>query len=159
AERHAAHPLGLEDVTALLRGFLEEPGLRRDGAAHADHAGQPLLCADLRPLEPIVPRGRTAVPHPWLAPAAQPTPARDSVAPPLAHDTADQIEAVGLSQGPPGPETGGGQPLAPAPEPVGVQPPEVHAPLDVLLHAAGRLQRAVPAMARIDVLGADLSCG
>src|SRR5262249_24655814 len=43
-------------------------------------------------------------------------------------------------------------------EPVGVQPPVVDALLEIDAHGAERRQRAIPAVARIDVLGSD-GCG
>ena len=40
---HARHALALQDLLDLARRLLEEPGLRRHRAAHADHAGQALI--------------------------------------------------------------------------------------------------------------------
>ena len=100
-------------------------------------------------------RGGAEVPHPGLAVAGQQAPARELVARPLADDRAREIADVVLVEDEHGAEPGGGQRLAGAAETVGVQAAEVHALLEVHLHVAGRLQRPIPAVARVHVVGRD----
>ncbi len=154
-ERHAGHALGLEDIADLLRGPPEQAGLGRDGAAHADHAGQRLLGGNLRGVEPVVSRGRAEVPHPGLAGARQQAPAGELVARPLADDRAREIADVVLIEREHRAQARGGQRLPGAAETVGVQAAEVHPLLEVHLHVAGRLQRPVPAVPRVHVVGGD----
>src|SRR5206468_3326223 len=61
AERHSGDALGAQDVANLYRRLLEEPRLGRDGAAHADHAGEGLAGRNLRRVETVVAGGRAEV--------------------------------------------------------------------------------------------------
>ena len=103
----------------------------------------------------MVARGRAEVPHPRLAVAGQQAPARELVARPLADDGAGEIADVVLVEDEHGAEPGGRQRPARAAEAVGVQAPEIHALLEVDLHVAGRLQRTIPAVAGVHVVGRD----
>src|SRR4030095_4589842 len=76
AERHPGDAFGAQDVADLRCRLLEEPRLGRDGAAHADHAGQGLSGRDLRRVETMMAGGRAEVPHPRLAVPGPETPAR-----------------------------------------------------------------------------------
>jgi hypothetical protein len=154
SERQVAHALGLEDVADLLRRLLEEPCLRRHRAAQADQSRQRLLLRDPRRVELVVPRGGAEVPHPRLAVAGQQTPARELVPGPLADHGAREIADVVLIEDEHGTEARAREGLAGAREAVGVQPPEVDALLEVDLHVAGRLERTVPAVPRIDLIDA-----
>src|SRR6185295_18858325 len=145
--------LGLEDVADLLGRLLEEPGLRRHGAAHADHARQRLLRGDLRRIETMVPRRGAEVPHPGLAVAGEQAPARELVARPLADDRPREVADIVLIEDEDGAQPRAGQRLAGAAQTIGVQAAEVDALLEVHLHVAGGLERPVPAVARVHVLG------
>ena len=147
-----ATPSALQDVADLHRRLLEEPRLGRDGAAHADHAREGLAGRDLRRVEAMVARGRAEVPHPGLAVPGEQAPARELVARPLADDGAREIADVVLVEHEERAEPRPRQRLARAPQAVGVQAAEVDALLEVDLHVSGRLERAVPAMARVHVV-------
>src|SRR5256885_1924170 len=143
---------------ALIASTLSEPiSYRRllASATHADHARQRLTLGDLRRVEPMVACGRAEVPDPRLARAGQQAPARELVACPFADDRAREVADVVLVEHEHGPEVGFRQRLARAAEAVGVQPLEVDTLLEIDLGVAGRLERPVPAMARVDVIGAD----
>src|SRR5207244_13495271 len=85
----------------------------------------------------------------------QQAPARELVARPLADDGPGQITDVVLVEHEHGAEPGFRERLARAAEAIRVQALEVHALLEVHLRVAGRLERTIPAVSRIDVLGAD----
>src|SRR2546427_5416988 len=101
----------------------------------------------------MVARGRTEIPDPRLAVAGEQAPARELVARPLPDDGAGEIADVVLVEHEERAEAGARQRLARAPEAIGVETMEVHALLEVHLRVTGRLQRPVPAMARIHVVG------
>src|SRR5262249_38644552 len=92
---------------------------------------------------------------PRLAVARQQTPARQLVARPLANDRAGEITDVVLVEDEDSAEPRSGERLARAAEAIGVQAPEVHALFEIHLHVAGRLERTIPPVAWIDVVGCD----
>src|SRR5215510_166124 len=96
AEGHPGDAFGLQDVADLDGRLLEEPGLRRDGAAHTDHPRERLARRNLGRVEPMVTRGRAEIPYPRLAVAGQQAPARELVARPLPDDGAGEIADVVL---------------------------------------------------------------
>src|SRR5207237_3047717 len=95
------------------------------------------------------------IPDPRLAGAGQQAPPRELVARPLADDGAREIADVVLIEDEHGAEPGLCQRLPRAAEAIGVEALEIHALLEVHLRVPGRLQRPIPAVARIHVLGAD----
>ena len=106
-----------------------------------------------RRVEPVVAGGGAEVPHPRLAVAGQQAPARELVARPFADDGAREIADVVLVEDEDGAQPRARQRLAGAAQPVGVQAAEIDALLEVHLHVAGSLERPVPAVARVHVLG------
>ena len=154
AERHARHALAGQDGLDLPRGRLEEPGLGRDRATHAHHAGQALVRRQLRRGEPVVPRRRAEVPHPGLAVAGEEAPAGELVARPLADDGARDVADVVLVEqraGRPAPTSASARRVRP--RRYVVQAAEVHPLLEIHLGVAGRLDRPVPAVLRVDRVG------
>src|SRR4030095_6840356 len=123
----------------------------RDGAAHADHAGQRLARRNLRRVETMMARGRAEVPHPGLTVPGQETPARQLVARPLADDGAREIANVVLVEHQERAECRVLKRRARATQRIGVQAAEVDALLEVDLGVTGRLERTIPAMAGVHV--------
>src|SRR5690349_23345420 len=107
----------------------------------------------------MVPRGGAEIPDPRLAGARQQAPARELVARPLADDGAGQIADVVLIEHEDRAKPRLCERLARATEAVRVQALEIDALFEIDLHVAGRLQWPIPAMARINVVGADGASG
>src|SRR5450432_1006373 len=100
--------------------------------------------------------GRGAeIPDVGIAVAGQERIARQLVARPLADDGAGGVADVVLVEREQRAETGIGERRACSRQAVVVQSTEVDALLEIDLSVAGRLQRAVPAKMRIDVVRAD----
>src|SRR6185369_5570994 len=105
--------------------------------------------------EPMVFGGRTEIPDIRVAVAGEQRVARQLVACPFADHGAGGVADVVLveAQQRAQPRLGQGRPRAG--QPVVVQPAEIDPLLEVDLHVARRLQRPVPAVMRIDVIGSD----
>ena len=131
----------------------KSPDFGDTAPAHADHAGQAMRGLEPGRVEAVMPGRRAEVPHPGLAVAGEEAVADELVARPLADHGAGDVADIVLVEDEEGAQPGAGQRLPRAPEPVGVQPPEVHALLEVHLHVAGRLDGPVPAMPGVRRVG------
>ena len=125
---------------------------RADGAAHAEHARAAVSFVQPRRVELVMLRGRAEVPDVGLAVAGDQRVAQQLVARPLADDRARRVADVVLIERQQRAEAAARERLAHARDAVGVQPAEIDALLEVDLRMAGRLQRALPLMMRIDVV-------
>ena len=112
-------------------------------------------CAQPRRVEPVVLRRRAEVPDVRVAVAGEQRVARELVARPLADDGARGVADVVLVEAEQRAEPRARQRRARAREPVVVQAAEVDALLEIDLRVARRLQRPVPPVMRVDVVGPD----
>jgi hypothetical protein len=99
--------------------------------------------------------GRTEIPDVRIAVAGKQRVARQLVAGPLADDGAGDVADIVLIEAQQGTEPRSGQRRARACEPIIVQAAEIDPFLEVDLRVSRCLQRAIPAMRRIDVIGPD----
>src|SRR5207248_3309489 len=113
-------------------------------------AGLRLFFGNPRRVELVMARGGAEIPHPWLAVARQERPARQLVARPFPDDRARDVADVVLVEHEQRAEVGLRERLTRAGEAIRVEPLEVDALLEIHLHVAGRLKRAVPAVAGVD---------
>src|SRR6185503_19361884 len=130
--------------------LLEQREVRPRCAAHAEKAGAAVVGVQPRRVELVVPRGAAEVPDIRIAVAGEKRVARELVARPFADHRARGVADVVLVEREQAAEAGLPKRRAHARKPVVVQPPEVDALLEVHLRAPGCLQRAIPAMLRID---------
>ena len=156
AERHVGDAFLHEHVLHLLRHLLEEADARRHRAAEARQSGKAVVFRKPRRIDLVVPRGGAEIPHPRLAVAGQQAPARELVARPLADHRARDVADVVLIEAEERAESRGCERVAGAREAVVVQPAEIDALFEIHLHAAGRLQRTLPAMTRISGVIQDI---
>src|SRR5262249_12768617 len=142
-----------EDLLDLARGLLEETGRRRHRSPHAHHAGAAMIREEPRGVETMMARGGAEVPHPRIAVAGKERIADDVVARPLACYRAGDVADVVLVEHEQGAQSRARERAADPGEAVVVEPPEIHALLEVHLHVPRSLDGAVPAMLRIRRLG------
>ena len=108
-----------------------------------------------RRMQPVMLRRRAEIPDVRIAVAGEQRVARQLVARPLADDGARRVADVVLVEAQQRAEPRVRERRARAREAVVVQPAEIDALLEVDLRVARRLQRAIPAVMRIDVVGPD----
>src|SRR6185436_3828325 len=109
-----------------------------------------MVLAQPRRIELVVTRGAAEIPYVGIAIAGEERVARELVARPFADHRARGVADVVLVEREQAAEAGLRERRTHARESVVVQPPEVDALLEVHLRAPGCLQRAIPAMLRID---------
>ena len=159
ADRHVGDAVFAQDRGEFLGVLLHQAEGGRHGAAQADQAGLAVLRVEPRRIELVMHGGGAEVPQDRFAGAGQQRPARQLVALPLADlgrgEIADVVDVEHQQRA----KFGLLQCLLGAAEAVAVQAAEIDALLEVDAHDAERGQRAAPVVARVDVLGADLTDG
>jgi len=108
-----------------------------------------------RRVQAMVLRRRAEIPDVGIAVAGQQRVACELVAGPFADDRARDIADVVLVETEQRAQTGACEGGAGARQPIVMQPAEIDALLEIDLGVARRLQRPIPAVMRIDVVGAD----
>src|SRR5215472_1375106 len=108
-----------------------------------------------RRVQPMMLRRGPEIPDIRITRAAEKRIARQLVARPFADHRAGDVADVVLIEAEQRAESGIGERGARPCETVIVQTPEVDTLLEVDLRVPGRLQRTIPAMLRVDVVGAD----
>src|SRR5437763_10819979 len=103
-----------------------------------------------RRVQPMMLRRRPEVPDVWITVAGQQRVTRQLVARPFADHRARDVTNVVLVEAQQRTEAGMRERGAGAREPIIVEPAKVDALLEIDLRVAGRLQRPIPAMLRID---------
>ena len=126
-----------------------------DRAAQPEQSGAAVVVVQPRRVQPVVLRRRAEVPDVRIAVAGEQRIARQLVARPLADHGARGVADVVLVEAQQRAEPRLRERGARAREAVVVQPAEIDALLEVDLRVAGRLQRPVPAVMRIDVVRPD----
>src|SRR5512145_160628 len=115
-----------------------------------------MVLAQPRRVELVMARGAAEIPDVRLAVASEERVARELVARPLADHGARGVANVVLVERKERAKPGMRECGAHAREAVVVQTAEIDALLEIDLRAPGRLQRPVPAVLRIDVVGTDV---
>src|SRR5713101_8414155 len=121
---------------------------RKGGSTRSMPSGMPATPSRAR-----MPRRRAEIPQPGLAVAGEEAPAGELVARPLADHGAGDVADIVLVEQEQGAQPRPGEGPAGAAEAVLVQAAEVHPLLEIHLGVAGRLDRPVPAVLRIDRVG------
>ena len=155
AQRHVADAFGVEQRLDLARRVAEQLDVGADRAAQAEQPRAAVVVMQPRRVQPMVLRRRAEIPDVRIAVAGEQRIARELVARPLADHRAGDVADVVLVEAQQRAQPRLGERGARAREAVVVQPAEIDALLEVDLRVAGRLQRPVPAVVRIDVVGPD----
>src|SRR5262249_30256641 len=106
-----------------------------------------------RRIEPMVPRRRAEVPYPRLAVTGEERVADELVSRPLSDDGARDVTDVVLIEHEQSAQLRAREGAAHPGQAIVVEPPEIHALLEVHLHVAGRLDSPVPPVLRIRRFG------
>ena len=149
ADRHVGDTFLLQDVVNLFRRLLKQADFRRHRAAQSGQARNAVVGGQPRRIEFVMAHRGAEIPDPGFAVAGQQAPACQLVACPFADHRARDVAHVDLVEHQQRTEFGFRQCVARARESVFVQTTEINALFEINLHAAGRLQRTLPAMPRI----------
>ncbi len=136
----------------LLGMRLHQPEMRRDRAAHAEHARLAIGRVQPVAIEPVVHRRRPEIPDDRRAALGQERKPTELVALPLAdlgaRDVADVVDVEQQQR----PALGVGKRLLRPRQPIALQPAKIDPGLEVDPHPAGRRQLALPVPVRLEIL-------
>ncbi len=156
ADRRVGHPAIAQQRGDLLRVALHQPERRRHRAAQPDQARLAVLLEQPRHVEPMVHRGRAEIPQDGLRPAGQQREAAELVALPFADlgrgDVANVVHVEQQQRA----EIGVFERLPGASHAIADEAVEIDPQLEIDRHRAPGWQRPLPAVMRVEILGADL---
>ena len=154
AERHPLDAVLLEQRLYLLRVHPQQSGFGRYRAAQSGHPGPAMIVRQPRRVQLVMLHGRAEVPDVGLGVASQQGEADHLVTSPFANHRAAQVADVVGVEAKHRAEIRMAERLARARQPIFVQAAKVHPLFEVDRALAGRRERALPVVMRIERGGA-----
>ena len=155
SQRHVGHALGDEDGLDLARGVAKERRVAANRASQAQQSRTAMVVVQPGRVQAMMLGRGAKIPDVGIAVSGQQRVTRQLVARPITDDGAGDVSDVVLIEAEQRAQPRLSQRGAGSCQTIIVKAAEVDALLEVDLRVARRLQRAIPAIMRLDVVGPD----